>query len=120
MARNLPLGTPQIFSSSHYLGSGPRGIEKEVSPCGKSLASWPYSTLSTYPDPRLREVSAKVTAFDKDLKTLLDNMAETMYAAPGIGLAAVQVGVMLQVAVVDVSRKGTERFDIVKSRDNSF
>jgi peptide deformylase len=54
------------------------------------------------PDPRLKEVSAPVTAFDDALKTLVADMFETMYAAPGIGLAAVQVGVPQRVLVIDL------------------
>jgi peptide deformylase len=54
------------------------------------------------PDPRLKQVSAPVTAFDEELKGLVADMLETMYAAPGIGLAAVQVGVPLRVLVIDL------------------
>ena len=45
------------------------------------------------PDPRLKTISKPVENFDGDLKTLVNDMIETMYAAPGIGLAAIQVGV---------------------------
>ncbi len=54
------------------------------------------------PDPRLKQISAPVTAFDDDLCTLVADMFETMYVAPGIGLAAVQVGVPLRVLVIDL------------------
>ena len=54
------------------------------------------------PDPRLKVVSERVTTFDAELKTLVDDMFETMYDAPGIGLAAVQVGVPLRVLVIDL------------------
>ncbi|MFM5924420.1 MAG: peptide deformylase [Novosphingobium sp.] len=54
------------------------------------------------PDPRLKVVSDPVTAFDAELKTLVDDMFETMYDAPGIGLAAIQVGVPLRVLVIDL------------------
>lgn len=56
-----------------------------------------------YPDPRLRETGAPVTKFDRELRTLIDDMFETMYDAPGIGLAATQVGMALQLAVMDCS-----------------
>ncbi|MEM7194577.1 MAG: peptide deformylase [Pseudomonadota bacterium] len=56
-----------------------------------------------YPDPRLRHVAAPETEFDDELKTLVDDMAETMYAAPGIGLAAIQVNVQKRVVVMDLS-----------------
>ena len=54
------------------------------------------------PDPRLKIVSAPVTAFDAELKTLVADMLETMYDAPGIGLAAIQVGVPQRVLVIDL------------------
>jgi len=54
------------------------------------------------PDPRLKQVSKPVTTFDNELKTLVADMFETMYAAPGIGLAAIQVGVPLRVLVIDL------------------
>ena len=58
-----------------------------------------------YPDVRLHKVAASVTVFDEALKKLVADMAETMYAAPGIGLAATQVDVHKQVIVVDVSER---------------
>jgi len=58
-----------------------------------------------YPDARLHKVAAPVTVFDDALKQLVADMAETMYAAPGIGLAATQVDVHKQVIVVDVSER---------------
>ena len=54
------------------------------------------------PDPRLKVVSEPVTAFDAELRQLVDDMFETMYDAPGIGLAAIQVGVPLRVLVIDL------------------
>ena len=61
--------------------------------------------LLRYPDARLHKVAAPVTVFDEALKKLVADMAETMYAAPGIGLAATQVDVHKQVVVVDVSER---------------
>jgi peptide deformylase len=58
-----------------------------------------------YPDARLHKVAAPVTVFDDSLKRLVADMAETMYAAPGIGLAAIQVEVPKEVIVVDVSER---------------
>jgi peptide deformylase len=58
-----------------------------------------------YPDARLHKLAAPVTVFDDGLKKLVTDMAETMYAAPGIGLAATQVDVHKQVIVVDVSER---------------
>lgn len=56
-----------------------------------------------YPDPRLHKVAKPVTAFDERLKQLVADMAETMYAAPGVGLAASQIDVHEQLVVIDVS-----------------
>ena len=58
-----------------------------------------------YPDARLHKIAAPITVFDEALKKLVAEMAETMYAAPGIGLAATQVDVHKQVIVVDVSER---------------
>jgi peptide deformylase len=57
------------------------------------------------PDPVLKQVSAPVAAVDDDLRALMDDMLETMYAAPGIGLAAIQVGVAKRVIVMDIARQ---------------
>lgn len=56
-----------------------------------------------YPDPRLHKVAKPVTVFDERLKKLAADMAETMYAAPGVGLAATQIDVHEQLIVIDVS-----------------
>ena len=58
------------------------------------------------PDPLLKQVSKPVAVVDDDLRALMDDMLETMYAAPGIGLAAVQVGVPKRVIVMDLAREG--------------
>jgi peptide deformylase len=63
----------------------------------------PVLSILRYPDARLHKLAAPVTVFDEALKKLVADMAETMYAAPGIGLAATQVDVHKQVIVVDVS-----------------
>lgn len=65
-----------------------------------------------FPDPRLREISKDVEVFDKNLKTLVEDMLETMYDAHGIGLAAPQVGVTQRVLVIDTRPKeeGTNRY----------
>ena len=59
--------------------------------------------ILVYPDKRLREVSKPVTEFDDDLGNLVRDMAETMYDAPGIGLAAIQVEVAKRVVIMDLS-----------------
>ena len=56
------------------------------------------------PDPILRKKSQSLEKVDKDIKKLMDDMLETMYKAPGIGLAAVQIGILKRVVVIDVSR----------------
>jgi peptide deformylase len=61
-----------------------------------------------YPDPRLHKVAKPVTVFDERLKKLVADMAETMYDAPGVGLAATQVDVHEQVIVIDVSDTNNE------------
>lgn len=58
-----------------------------------------------YPDPRLHKIAKKVDRVDESIRKLVGDMAETMYAAPGVGLAATQVDVHLQVIVVDVSEQ---------------
>ncbi len=59
--------------------------------------------ILVYPDPRLREVASAVEQVDDEIRTLIDDMAETMYAAPGVGLAATQIGVPLRVFVIDIA-----------------
>lgn len=56
-----------------------------------------------YPDPRLRTVARPVESFDDNIRTLVADMAETMYAAPGIGLAATQLDVHQRIIVIDFS-----------------
>jgi len=60
-------------------------------------------TILRYPDPRLHKVAKPVTVFDARLKKLAADMAETMYEAPGVGLAATQVDVHEQMVVIDTS-----------------
>src|SRR4051812_12841824 len=61
-----------------------------------------------FPDPRLRTRAAPVTVVDDELRRLIDDMFETMYAAPGIGLAATQVNVHKRVIVIDISQDHDE------------
>jgi peptide deformylase len=61
-----------------------------------------------YPDPRLRTLAKPVTAVTDEIRSLIDDMFETMYAAPGIGLAASQVNVHQQVVVMDLSEDNSE------------
>jgi len=61
------------------------------------------------PDPVLKQVSKPVDVVDDDLRALMDDMLETMYAAPGIGLAAIQIGVPKRVIVMDLARPEEEK-----------
>lgn len=61
--------------------------------------------ILVYPDKRLRQRAEPVTEFDAELEKLVQDMAETMYAAPGIGLAAIQVNVLKRVVVMDLSEE---------------
>jgi peptide deformylase len=56
-----------------------------------------------YPDPRLKKVASPVSAFTPEIEKLVRDMAETMYAAPGVGLAATQVDVHRRIIVIDIS-----------------
>lgn len=64
--------------------------------------------IRKYPDRVLKQKASAVTTLDGDLQKLIDDMIDTMYAAPGVGLAAPQVGVSKRLAVIDISTKGTE------------
>ena len=58
-----------------------------------------------YPDPVLRKTTEKITAFDENLARLVEDMAETMYDAPGVGLAAPQIGQSIKLIVVDITAR---------------
>jgi peptide deformylase len=82
--------------------------------------------ILTEPDPFLRQVSQEVKKVDDEVRVLMDDMLETMYAAPGIGLAAIQVGVPKRVIVMDISKEEEKKplyfvnpKIIVKSKNNS-
>ena len=65
--------------------------------------------IITLPDPRLRLVSKPVDAIDDSVRRLIDDMFETMYEAPGIGLAAIQIGVPKRVVTMDLAKKDEPR-----------
>ncbi len=65
--------------------------------------------ILTYPDPRLKQISKPVTEFDANFHSLLDQMAVTMYASNGIGLAAPQVGHFVRAFIVDISSQDENR-----------
>ena len=69
--------------------------------------------LIILPDPILRQVSKPIETIDGEVKKLADDMLETMYDAPGIGLAAIQIGVARRMLVLDVSKEGEEKKPLV-------
>ena len=64
--------------------------------------------IITVPNPLLKQISKPVDKVDDALRALMDDMLETMYAAPGIGLAAIQIGEPVRVIVMDLAREGEE------------
>ena len=68
----------------------------------------PLLEILHYPDPRLRNIAQPVSQIDDAVRSLVDNMFETMYAAPGIGLAATQVNSSRRVIVIDVSEENNQ------------
>jgi len=75
-----------------------------ISPC-PYIAAMAVRDILIIPDKRLRLKSEPVKAVDKTLRALIDDMFETMYAAPGIGLAAIQIGVARRVVTMDLTKK---------------
>lgn len=69
-----------------------------------------------YPDDRLHKVAKPVTVFDAKLQQLIDDMAETMYAAPGIGLAATQVDVHERLITIDISESKDDLLVLINPR----
>ncbi|PTM97446.1 peptide deformylase [Mycoplana dimorpha] len=69
--------------------------------------------LIILPDPILRQVSTPLGTVDDEARRLAEDMLETMYDAPGIGLAAIQIGVPRRMLVLDVSREGEEKTPLV-------
>ena len=75
-----------------------------------------HLTILEYPDPRLRTQAQPVHAFDTALQVLIDDMFESMYAAPGIGLAATQVNVHKRLLVLDVSEEKNAPMVLINPR----
>jgi peptide deformylase len=69
-----------------------------------------------YPDPRLHKIAAPVTAVDAGIRKLVQDMAQTMYSAPGVGLAATQVDVHKQVIVIDISETHDELLVLINPK----
>lgn len=72
--------------------------------------------ILTLPDKRLKTKAQEVTVFDDDLKTFVNDMLETMYDAPGVGLAATQVDVHKQIVVIDVSEEKNDPLCLINPR----
>lgn len=70
-------------------------------------------TILNYPDPRLHKVAKPILEVDDEIRQLIDDMAETMYAAPGIGLAATQVNQHIQLIVIDTSKEQNDLLVLV-------
>ena len=82
--------------------------------------------ILTEPDPFLRQISQEVEKVDDEIRKLMDDMLETMYEAPGIGLAAIQIGVPKRVIVIDLSKEKEKTpmyfvnpKAVIKSKNNS-
>ena len=73
-----------------------------------------------FPDPRLKKIAAPVSKIDDSIRRLIADMAETMYEAPGIGLAATQVDVHKQVVVIDISEERNELLALINPRLENF
>ena len=69
-----------------------------------------------YPDPRLRNKAEPVASFDDEIKVLVDDMLETMYQAKGIGLAATQINVPMQVLVIDISEDRSQPLHFINPK----
>ena len=69
--------------------------------------------LIILPDPLLRQASKPIEQIDTEIQRLADDVLETMYDAPGIGLAAIQIGVPRRMLVIDVAREGEEKTPLV-------
>ncbi len=98
-SRSCSCATPQAIGNLTNINHTPE-LELLFSPKLKHMA---VLKILEYPDPRLRKKAAVVEAVDNAIKKLVEDMLETMYQAPGIGLAANQVNVQKRVIVIDIS-----------------
>ena len=69
----------------------------------------PLKNIITVPDPLLKSISKPVDKINDEIKILINDMFETMYNAPGVGLAAVQIGIPLRVVVIDISKEDEKK-----------
>ncbi len=93
------------------LASGPLNLCNAITSfcCSNWMQVMSVLTILVYPDPRLRKKAKSIERIDSAIRVLAENMIETMYDAPGIGLAAPQVAVPARLFVMDCSKKNDER-----------
>ena len=103
-AGSLTISTTVLWRRHYALGVLSVDLSKDR-PYLRPMAILPILEV---PDARLKTISKPVESFGDDLKTLVNDMIETMYAAPGIGLAAIQVGVPKRLLVIDLQEDETE------------
>ena len=84
-------------------GPGPDAVDCDPKIPGKNMLM-AIREILTYPDPFLKRTVSPVTAWDETLQTVIEDMTETMYAEPGVGLAATQIGLDQRIIVFDVSQ----------------
>ena len=87
-----------------------------ILPLGDEATALAILDILHFPDPRLRNAAKRVSRVDDEVRRLVDDMLETMYAAPGIGLAAIQVNAPLEVIVIDISETKSEPHVLVNPR----
>ena len=97
----------------HYVGW--TGFSSDLAEIGRNNIMAKLRILE-FPDPRLRKKATPVEVVDDALRSLIDNMFETMYAAPGIGLAATQVDVHKRLLVADVSSEKTDPYILINPK----
>jgi peptide deformylase len=90
-------------------GTAATAVQIDRFPPTAYIASMALRDILILPDKRLRLVSEPVKTIDKELRTLVEDMFETMYDAPGIGLAAIQVGVPKRIVTMDLSKKDEDK-----------
>lgn len=86
-----------------------QALRIDPSPAFAYLSVMAKREIIILPDPVLRTVSKPIKTVDAATRKLLDDMLETMYAAPGIGLAAVQIGIPQRLVVIDISKEDEEK-----------
>jgi peptide deformylase len=105
---NIRLWSGEASPSSGGSGAGGR---KEIDPAPPNnyIAAMALRDILVIPDKRLRVVSKPVAAVDASVRALAEDMLETMYDAPGIGLAAIQIGEPLRIVTMDLAKKDEEK-----------